>query len=223
MFGNNLTYDDELLNAHYIAGDGRVNENIGLTAVHASSTPSTTDSSTKPRALCLHRIDRADLTFNLPIPLADTLLVPARRPNDLNAEAFGIAWASMERRAAVPGGEIRHRDAVPAPGVRGVRAHLGALLSTISLPPTASIRLLIRRSSPSSRTPSSVSATRCCPRRSTDSIPTSTSSPIRMAPPGSAARPDRGLPESARVRGQRSHCGRSDGRHRARLDPRGRQ
>ena len=34
-FGNNLTYDDELLNAHYIAGDGRVNENIGLTAVHA--------------------------------------------------------------------------------------------------------------------------------------------------------------------------------------------
>jgi len=34
-FGNNLTYDDELLDAHYIAGDGRVNENIGLTAVHA--------------------------------------------------------------------------------------------------------------------------------------------------------------------------------------------
>src|SRR5215813_10231193 len=33
--GNNLTYDDELLNAHYIAGDGRVNENIGLTAVHS--------------------------------------------------------------------------------------------------------------------------------------------------------------------------------------------
>ena len=34
-FGNNLTYDDELLDAHYIAGDGRVNENIGLTAVHS--------------------------------------------------------------------------------------------------------------------------------------------------------------------------------------------
>ena len=28
------TYDNELLNAHYIAGDGRVNENIGLTAIH---------------------------------------------------------------------------------------------------------------------------------------------------------------------------------------------
>jgi Ca2+-binding RTX toxin-like protein len=33
--GNNLTYDNELLDAHYIAGDGRVNENIGLTTVHA--------------------------------------------------------------------------------------------------------------------------------------------------------------------------------------------
>ncbi len=33
--GNNLFYDNELLDAHYIAGDGRVNENIGLTAVHA--------------------------------------------------------------------------------------------------------------------------------------------------------------------------------------------
>ncbi|WP_077525840.1 peroxidase family protein, partial [Metapseudomonas resinovorans] len=29
------TYDNELLDAHYMAGDGRVNENIGLTAVHA--------------------------------------------------------------------------------------------------------------------------------------------------------------------------------------------
>jgi Ca2+-binding RTX toxin-like protein len=29
------TYDGELLDAHYIAGDGRANENIGLTAVHS--------------------------------------------------------------------------------------------------------------------------------------------------------------------------------------------
>ena len=32
--GNPGTYDDELLNAHFITGDGRGNENIGLTAVH---------------------------------------------------------------------------------------------------------------------------------------------------------------------------------------------
>lgn len=31
---NPATYDDEMLGAHFIAGDGRVNENIGLTAVH---------------------------------------------------------------------------------------------------------------------------------------------------------------------------------------------
>ena len=28
------TYDDEMLNAHFVAGDGRTNENIGLTTVH---------------------------------------------------------------------------------------------------------------------------------------------------------------------------------------------
>ena len=28
------TYDDELLDSHYITGDGRGNENIGLTTVH---------------------------------------------------------------------------------------------------------------------------------------------------------------------------------------------
>ncbi|WP_114714726.1 peroxidase family protein, partial [Rhizobium grahamii] len=33
--GHNPFYDNELLDAHYIAGDGRVNENIGLTAVHS--------------------------------------------------------------------------------------------------------------------------------------------------------------------------------------------
>ncbi|MFC3632084.1 peroxidase family protein [Paracoccus angustae] len=32
--GQNAAYDDELLDAHYITGDGRGNENIGLSAVH---------------------------------------------------------------------------------------------------------------------------------------------------------------------------------------------
>lgn len=32
--GRNLAYDDELLDRHFITGDGRGNENIGLTAVH---------------------------------------------------------------------------------------------------------------------------------------------------------------------------------------------
>src|SRR6056297_1605366 len=33
-FGQNATYDNELLDRHFIAGDGRGNENLGLTAVH---------------------------------------------------------------------------------------------------------------------------------------------------------------------------------------------
>jgi Ca2+-binding RTX toxin-like protein len=32
--GDRTTYDDEMLDAHFIAGDSRVNENIGLSAVH---------------------------------------------------------------------------------------------------------------------------------------------------------------------------------------------
>lgn len=32
--GQAVTYDDELLDAHFVTGDGRGNENIGLTAVH---------------------------------------------------------------------------------------------------------------------------------------------------------------------------------------------
>jgi hypothetical protein len=32
--GARLEYDNELLDRHYVAGDGRANENIGLTAVH---------------------------------------------------------------------------------------------------------------------------------------------------------------------------------------------
>ncbi|AWN40213.1 Ig-like domain-containing protein [Methylobacterium durans] len=32
--GNPVAYDNELLDAHYIAGDGRANENVGLTAIH---------------------------------------------------------------------------------------------------------------------------------------------------------------------------------------------
>ncbi len=34
MYGIATTYDDELLDAHFIVGDGRGNENIGLTSVH---------------------------------------------------------------------------------------------------------------------------------------------------------------------------------------------
>ncbi len=34
LTGSNLEYDNELLDSHFVTGDGRGNENIGLTAVH---------------------------------------------------------------------------------------------------------------------------------------------------------------------------------------------
>ena len=33
--GDATTYDDEMLNAHFVTGDGRGNENIALTTVHS--------------------------------------------------------------------------------------------------------------------------------------------------------------------------------------------
>ena len=72
----------------------------------------------------------------------------------------GNRRAAVGRRAPVPGGEVRHRDAVPAPGVRGVRAQDAAAVD-VFLAPAASTPRSIRRSSPSSRTRSIASATRC--------------------------------------------------------------
>ena len=96
-------YDDELLDEHFVAGDGRVNENIGLTAVHhifhaehnrLAADPSAGGSSIKD--VLRQRGPGQHLR------LADL----ARR---------------LGRRADLPGRALRHRDGVPAPRVRGVR------------------------------------------------------------------------------------------------------
>ena len=48
------TYDDEAADAHYIAGDGRVNEKSASRPCMPSSTLSTTAWSTRPRKRCWH-------------------------------------------------------------------------------------------------------------------------------------------------------------------------
>ena len=113
------TYDDELLAEHFMAGDGRVNENIGLTAVHhvfhaehnrlVDHTKDVVlgDAAQMPRALRLSGRSRFSMHGS------PSTFPPRRRGNRRTA---------MGRRAPVPGGEVRHRDAVSAPGVRGVRA-----------------------------------------------------------------------------------------------------
>ena len=146
-------YDDELLDAHYIAGDGRVNENIGLTAVHHvfHAEHNRLVEHTKDVVLATRRA-----AICVPQPMAAARTASATFP------ARRCRRSAVERRAAVPGGEVRHRDAVPAPGVRGVRAQGAAAGRRVPRPtPGLRHRRSIRRSSPSSRIRSIASATRC--------------------------------------------------------------
>ena len=88
------TYDDELLNAHYIAGDGRVNENIGLTAVHSifHSEHNRLVDQTKQVVL-------AEQRPRLPQPVA----AARHRAGDLPDHPGADRRAAVERRAPVPG------------------------------------------------------------------------------------------------------------------------
>ena len=91
-----------MLNAHFVCGDGRCNENIALTR------------------------DPPDLPLRAR-PAGRRHQEHAATAGQRGAAALGpvatapTAAGTAERRAAVPGGPVRHRDGVPAPGLRGVR------------------------------------------------------------------------------------------------------
>ncbi|MGZ9739694.1 peroxidase family protein [Pseudomonas sp. GNP012] len=103
--GNNLTYDNELLDAHYIAGDGRVNENIGLTAVHAifHSEHNRLVAQTKDTVL-----DSGDVAF-----LNEWLLTPVTALPTNQAEFDALVW-NGERlfQAAKFGTEMQYQHLV---------------------------------------------------------------------------------------------------------------
>ncbi|VVQ13364.1 hypothetical protein PS938_03912 [Pseudomonas fluorescens] len=103
--GNNLTYDNELLDAHYIAGDGRVNENIGLTAVHAifHSEHNRLVQQTKDTVL-----DSGDVAF-----LNEWLLNPVAALPTTQAEFDALQW-NGERlfQAAKFGTEMQYQHLV---------------------------------------------------------------------------------------------------------------
>ncbi|WP_085718697.1 peroxidase family protein [Pseudomonas sp. B28(2017)] len=103
--GNNLTYDNELLDAHYIAGDGRVNENIGLTAVHAifHSEHNRLVQQTKDTVL-----DSGDVAF-----LNEWLLNPVAALPTTQAEFDALVW-NGERlfQAAKFGTEMQYQHLV---------------------------------------------------------------------------------------------------------------
>ncbi len=70
------TYDNELLDAHYIAGDGRVNENIGLTAVHDIFHSEHNRLVEQTKALVQAQLDAGDTSFALNWVLPGTVLTP---------------------------------------------------------------------------------------------------------------------------------------------------
>ena len=143
------TYDDELLDAHFITGDGRGNENIGLTAVHHVF-------HSEHDRLVEHIQDVVLATNDL--AFLDRVAAPRDRAGRRSRPHRRDRRAGVERRAPLPGGPVRHRDAVPAPRVRGVRPQgpAGDQPSSTPTSPTST-----RRSSPSSPTRSTASATRC--------------------------------------------------------------
>ncbi|MET3857412.1 peroxidase family protein [Rhizobium sp. OAE497] len=82
--GQNVEYDNELLDAHYITGDGRGNENIGLTSIHHifHSEHNSVVEQTKQVVL-----DSADLVF-----INQWLLEPITTLPTTEAELEGLVW-----------------------------------------------------------------------------------------------------------------------------------
>ena len=120
----------------------------------------------------------------------------------------------MERRAPVPGGQVRHRDAVPAPRVRGVRAQGPADGRCVPRPEgfdTTINPAIVAEFAHVGLSLRPLDADR-------DGRPAR--SQLRLE----RDRPDRGLPQSAGVRRERRPDRRGGGRrHRARHDAPGRQ
>ncbi|MFC5708257.1 peroxidase family protein [Aeromonas eucrenophila] len=103
--GNNLAYDNELLDAHYIAGDGRVNENIGLTTVHAifHSEHNRLVAQTKDTVL-----DSNDLDF-----INEWLLVDVGSVSEALANAATLQWDGERLfQAAKFGTEMQYQHLV---------------------------------------------------------------------------------------------------------------
>ena len=221
--GNNIiggvqpagTYDDELLNVHYIAGDGRVNENIGLTAVHSIFHSEHNRLVDQTMQVALQSNDLSFLT---------QWLMPGTAPASLPHHPGGDRRAAVERRAAVPGRQVRHRDAIPAPRVRGVRSHGPA--SDRRIPRALRLRYPDRSVDRRGVRPHGLSLRTFDADRDGGPLRPQLQRRGRLESVlgrQSADGPDRRLPEPARLRRQRPDAVAGVRRHRPRLDPHCRQ
>jgi hypothetical protein len=83
-------YDNELLDRHFIAGDGRVNENIGLTAVHH----------------IFHAEHNRMVEHTKDVVLADAAAMLANGATQAEAVAFLNEWLVVDRATVPVGAEI---------------------------------------------------------------------------------------------------------------------
>ena len=142
------TYDNELLDAHYIAGDGRVNENIGLTAVHHVF-----HSEHNRLVEQIKDVVLAQRRSRLPQPVAARRWRRSRPGADRRLDWNG------ERlfQAAKFGTEMQYQHLVFEEFARKIQPQIDMFVGRRRATTSTSTR----RSSPSSRTPCTASATRC--------------------------------------------------------------
>ena len=164
-------YDNELLDRHFIAGDGRANENIGLTAVHHvfHAEHNRLVDHTKEavvadaQAMLLNGASPAEAVAFLNEWLAvDVATVPAT-----TADISNLIWDGERLfQAAKFGTEMQYQHLVFEEFARKIQPSINAFIV-----PDDSKQTSIRRSLLSSHTPSIASAIRCSPRRSIGSMP----------------------------------------------------
>ena len=80
------TYDNELLDAHFVAGDGRINENLGLTAVHDIFHSEHDRLVDQTKALVLAELAKGDTAFALEWVLPGADLSDGIQDNEWNGE-----------------------------------------------------------------------------------------------------------------------------------------
>ena len=94
---------------HFTCGDGRCNENIALSTIHQVF-----------HSEHNRLVDDITNTLNDPANAALKAAYQAAHPFNGNGDRLRLRWP------ALPGRPFRHRDGVPAPGVRGVRSQADA-------------------------------------------------------------------------------------------------
>ncbi len=142
-------HDNELLDAHFIAGDGRANENIGLTAVHHIFHSSTTGWSSTPKRSSWPRTTWPSSTNGWPSTSPHLPTTPA--------QIAALVWDG-ERLFRPPSSAPRCNTNISSSRTSPARC---SPTSTSSSCRTDTTPTSIRALSPNSRTWSTASATQC--------------------------------------------------------------